>query len=231
MSETTQCFRAWHVRGAPLVLFNIWDAGSARAVAATGAKAIATSSWSVAAAHGFADGERLPLSLAIDNVRRIVRAVDRPVTVDLEAGYGDVAETIGLAIEAGAIGCNLEDSVPADGRLRNAKEQSERLYLARRTADALLPGFFINARTDASDVGDVIARAHAYRAAGADGIFPPNLTALDPIGRLVEATPLPVNIMIGDATPSVRELAACGVARVSYGPRPYLLAMRALAGA
>jgi len=107
-------FRALHIPGKPVVLFNIWDAGGAKAVALGGAKAIATGSWSVANANGFADGERIPLALAIDNLRRIVGATQLPVTVDLESGYGDtpemVGETIALAIEAGAVGCNLEDS-------------------------------------------------------------------------------------------------------------------------
>jgi 2-methylisocitrate lyase-like PEP mutase family enzyme len=98
-------FRALHIPGTPLVLFNIWDACSANAVASSGAKAIATSSWSVANANGFADGERVPLALAIDNLRRIVGATDLPVTIDLESGYGDASEivgkTIGLAIDAG----------------------------------------------------------------------------------------------------------------------------------
>src|SRR4029079_7440644 len=106
-------FRALHIPGQPLVLFNIWDAGGARAVAAAGVKAIATGSWSVANANGFADGERMPLALGIDNLGRIVGVTELPVTIDLESGYGDMAtavgETVGLAITAGAVGCNLED--------------------------------------------------------------------------------------------------------------------------
>ena len=108
-------FRTLHVPGNPLVLFNIWDAGGARAVGAAGAKAIATGSWSVANANGFADGERLPRALAIDNLRRIVGVTDLPVTVDLESGYGDAAtvvgETVRLAIDAGAVG-EMPKSIP-----------------------------------------------------------------------------------------------------------------------
>ena len=115
-------FRGLHIPGKPFLLFNVWDAGSAEAVAATGAKAIATSSWSVANANGFADGERIPLALAIDNLRRIVSATDLPVTIDLESGYGNtpemVGESVNMAINAGAAGCNLEDSFPANGKLR-----------------------------------------------------------------------------------------------------------------
>ena len=125
-------FRALHIPGKPAVLFNIWDAGGAKAVALGGAKAIATGSWSVANANGFADGERIPLALAIDNLRRIVGATQLPVTVDLESGYGDtpemVGETIALTIEAGAVGCNLEDSLsgewkaPRESRLCQSRQ-------------------------------------------------------------------------------------------------------------
>lgn len=143
MSDQTrkaEQFRGLHVPGRPLTLFNIWYAGSARAVASGGAKAIATGSWPVANANGFADGELLPLRLAIDNLRRIVDATDLPVTGDLESGYGDlpevVAETVGLAIDAKAVGCNLEDSFPANGRLRETADQAARIRRARQAADA-----------------------------------------------------------------------------------------------
>jgi 2-methylisocitrate lyase-like PEP mutase family enzyme len=229
-----EAFRALHASGTPLVLFNIWDAGSAKAVALSGAQAIATSSWSVAAAHGFVDGERVPLALAIDNLRRIVCATELPVTVDLESGYEDVGETIRLAIEAGAVGCNLEDSRPANGSIREIVEQCARIHEARRSADAVGIPLFINARTDVfllpgdDHIGEAIARSRAYAAAGADGIFAPGLEDRERIARLVEASPLPVNVMVGDRTPTVPELAACGVARVSHGPRPYVLAIQAL---
>jgi len=236
-------FRGLHVPGRPLILFNIWDAGGAKAVASGGAKAIATSSWSVANANGFGDAELLPLRLAIDNLRRIVDATDLPVTVDLESGYGDlpevVAETIGFAIDAKAVGCNLEDSFPADGRLRETADQAARIRRARLAADAANFRFFINARTDIffqrppehhndAMVVEAIERARAYADAGADGIFAPGLVDISLIARLAEASVLPVNIMVGEGTPPVEALAQHGVARVSYGARPYLIAMRAL---
>ena len=239
-------FRMLHVPGQPLVLFNIWDAGGARAVAATGAKAIATGSWSVANANGFADGERLPRTLAIDNLRRIVGVTDLPVTIDLESGYGDAAtvvgETVRLAIDAGAVGCNLEDSFPANGTLRETIEQGDRIRRARQIADAAHIRFFINARTDVffqrppeqhdeTMLIEAIERARAYATAGADGLFAPGLVDITLIARLAAASSLPLNIMVGDATPPLRALAAQGVARVSHGPGPYLLAMRALAEA
>jgi len=238
--QKAEQFRALHQRGVPLVLFNIWDVGSARAVVAGGAQALATGSWSVARANGFEDGERIPRALALDNLRRIVAATPLPVTIDLESGYGEtpdaVAETIALAHEAGAIGCNLEDSDPAVGRLRDSAAQAERLRAARRAAG---PDFFINARTDvffprpeaATDealVEAVLERAEAYRAAGADGLFVPGLADLALIARLAEAVKLPLNIMAGAATPPLRLLAEQGVARISHGPGPYLLVMKAL---
>jgi len=236
-------FRALHIPGTPLVLFNIWDAGGAKTVAAGGAKAIATSSWSVANANGFSDGEQTPLILAIENLRRIVGATDLPVTIDLESGYGDasevVGETTGLAIDAGAVGCNLEDSFPANGKLRKTTDQVDRIRRTRQTADAADIRFFINARTDVffqrppaehddAMVAEAIERTRAYAEAGADGIFAPGLVDLTLISRLAEASPLPLNIMVGDATSPLRVLAEHGVARVSYGPGPYLMAMKSL---
>ncbi len=98
------------------MLFNIWDVGSAKAVESAGARALATGSWSVAKANGYEDGERVPPDLVIENLRRIARATDLPVTIDLESGYGRTPEAVGRtverSIEAGAVGCNLEDSEP-----------------------------------------------------------------------------------------------------------------------
>jgi 2-methylisocitrate lyase-like PEP mutase family enzyme len=241
--EKAEQFRALHIPGKPLVLFNIWDVGSARAVAAAGARAIATGSWSVANANGFADGEHTPIAFAMSNLRRIAGATDLPVTVDLESGYGDAPETVGetvsLAIDAGAAGCNLEDSFPVNGRVRETIDQAGRIRRARQTADAAGTRFFINARTDIffqlppeqhndAMVAEAIDRAHAYAEAGGDGFFAPGLASLPLIARLAEASPLPLNIMVDDTTPPVHILAEHGVARVSHGPRPYLLAMKAL---
>jgi len=242
-AQKAEQFRALHLPGTPLVLFNVWDAGSAKAVAAAGAEAIATGSWSVANANGFEDGERIPLNLAIDNLRRIIGATSLPVTVDLESGYGDGAEpmgeTIRLAIDAGAVGCNLEDSFPANGTLRDTRAQSERIRRARQVAETAGIRFFINARTDVffqrsaehhnqAMINEALERARAYAEAGADGLFTPGLADITLIGQLAERSPLPLNIMVGDSTPPLRALAECGVARVSHGPRPYLLAMKAL---
>jgi 2-methylisocitrate lyase-like PEP mutase family enzyme len=240
--EKAQTFRSLHIAGKPLVLFNIWDAGSARAVTDAGAAALATGSWSVAAAHGYPDGERIPLDVALANLRRIVANTALPVTFDVESGYGatpdEVGSTIAAAIQAGAIGCNIEDSFPADGSLRSVDEAAARIAQARAAADRTDVAFFINARcdvffqkpADAHDAGMVesaLARAKAYAAAGADGLFVPGLADTALIEQLTAASPLPVNIMVG-AGASFTALASAGVARISYGPGPYLAAMNAL---
>jgi len=238
--DAARAFHSLHVRGQPLVLFNAWDPGSARAVADAGAQAIATGSWSVAAAHGFDDGEHLPLSLAMDNLARIVAAVALPVTMDLESGYGttpaDVGATMAMALHAGAIGCNLEDSFPTDGSLRDVTEQVARLAAARKAADAAGVALYINARTDvffqapaaAHDMAMVdaaLARAHAYADAGASGLFVPGVVDDKLIARIAEASPLPVNVMAMPGTPGRARLAELGVARISHGPGPYRGAM------
>jgi 2-methylisocitrate lyase-like PEP mutase family enzyme len=239
-------FRALHIVGRPLILFNVWDAGSAGAVQAAGAVALATGSWSVAAAFGRGDGEQLPLTLALDNLARIAAASDLPVSIDLEAGYGEdpagVAHAVAAAVGAGAIGCNLEDSFPATSRLREIGDQVERLHSARIALDRNRLVGFLNARTDvffqarpeahdAAMVDAALERAHAYAAAGADGIFMPGLTDPALIETAAKASPLPLNIMVGEGTPPLSALARAGVSRVSHGPGPYRLAMRAVEAA
>jgi 2-methylisocitrate lyase-like PEP mutase family enzyme len=240
--QRAQRFRKLHVPGEPVVLFNIWDPGSAKAVAKIGAKALATSSWAVSEATGYSDGEHTPLSVAIDNLRRIAEATDLPVTVDLESGYGDtpnkVGKTIALAIKAGAIGCNLEDSFPENGSLREIAHQVDRIRHARKRADQTDVSFFINARTDVflqtsqekhdvSLLAETLERAHAYAEAGANGLFVPGVADSALIAELTKASPLPVNIMVSQGA-NVDALARLGVARVSYGADPYVVTLNAL---
>ena len=244
--ELAARFHALHRRGEPLVLFNAWDAGSARAVAEAGAPAIGTGSWSVAAANGFADGEAIPLALALDNLRRIVAAVELPVTIDLESGYADddagVGRTVVAALEAGAIGCNLEDSFPADGSLREIAAAAARIAAARKAADDAGIALFINARTDVffqkpADAHDsamveaALERARAYAEAGASGLFAPGLVDDALIDRLAQGSPLPVNIMAMPGVPSRARLTELGVARISHGPGPFRGAMQWLTDA
>ncbi|HOX72043.1 MAG TPA: isocitrate lyase/phosphoenolpyruvate mutase family protein [Dokdonella sp.] len=233
-------FRLLHVRGKPLVLFNAWDAGSARAVAAGGAKAIALGSWSVAAAHGYEDGERVPFDFVIDNLKRIVGSVELPVSIDLESGYGetpaDVGRSVARVIEAGAIGCNLEDSFPQDGSLREPADGARRIARARVAAESAGIPFFINARTDdfmqtpranhdLALLRASLERGRAYADAGADGLFIPGLVDPGLIERAAKESPLPLNIMKSAPAPTFEQLAALGVARISHGPGPYRTAM------
>src|SRR4051812_24273 len=148
LKEKADALRALHVPGDPVVLVNVWDAASARVVAsAPGCAAIATASWAIAAAHGFGDGEQIPRDEMIAAVGLIARSVELPVTADLERGYADAGETIALAIEAGAVGCNLEDSDPGD-TLRPTSEHAARVAAARANGEELRVPVVINARTD-----------------------------------------------------------------------------------
>ncbi len=233
-------FHRLHVPGQPLVIFNAWDAGSAQAVAAAGARAIGTGSWSVAAAHGLPDGEKLPLDLAIANLERIVRTVDLPVSIDLEAGYGarpeDVDRSVTSAIRAGAVGINLEDGIADRAGIYGIDDQVARIRAARAAADRLSVPLFINARTDfflqarpeAHDAALVLAakqRAAAYAQAGASGFFVPGIIQPEQIRDVCAATTLPVNVMMLSSLPPHAELARLGVARISHGPGPYREAM------
>ena len=244
--EHAKAFATLHVKGAPVVLFNIWDAGSALATAKAGAKALATGSWSVAAAHGFADGEALPFDMAIANLKRIVKTVDLPVSVDLESGYGAspeaVAETVTRAAAAGAIGFNLEDRIIGEKGLYSTEDQVARIRAARDAANRIGIPLFINARndhflnTDATThdtalLDRALARADAYAKAGASGFFAPGLVDPALIGKLCTLAPLPVNIMVFPATPPNKRLAELGVARISYGPSPYRQAMESIEAA
>jgi 2-methylisocitrate lyase-like PEP mutase family enzyme len=243
--DKARAFGALHVKGTPLVLWNIWDAGSAQAVAKAGAPALATGSWSVAAAQGFADGECLPLEAALQTARQIAGAVDLPVSVDFEGGYAedpaDVARNMQALMETGVIGLNIEDRVIGGAGLHPASGQAARIAAIRGVADAAGIPFFINARTDVFFSGDTrepadllaeaVARAGVYADAGADGLFVPGLADCDLIARLCDATRLPVNVMrLGDAHP-VSRFAQAGVARISHGPGPYRAAMSALGAA
>jgi len=236
-----RAFKALHVPGQPVVLFNIWDAGTARAVARAGVRAIATGSWSVAAAHGHEDGEQLPFPLALANLERIVVAVELPVSVDLESGYGatseSVAESVAAVLRAGAVGFNLEDQISGRDGLYPIAEQSSRVAAARRAGDAGGVPAFLNARTDlflhagpsardAALLDAALKRADAYASAGADGFFVPGLRDESLIEELCRRCPLPVNIMLQPGSPTPARLAALGVARISHGPGPYRLAMQ-----
>jgi 2-methylisocitrate lyase-like PEP mutase family enzyme len=240
--NSSQLFRTLHTADRPLVLVNAWDVASARIVEAAGATAIATTSAGVAWSLGAPDGDALGRDLAVDLVTRIVAAVSVPVTADIESGFGetpdDVANTIRAIVDAGAVGVNIEDALhDGAGPLRDVDEQCARLAAAR--AAARIP-LYINARVDtylrgAGGVEETVARATAYLAAGADGVFVPGVADPDTIAALVAAIPAPLNILAGPGSPSVPELAKLGVARVSLGSSvaqaAYAVAHRAAAEA
>jgi len=234
-----ESFAALHVPGKPIILFNVWDAGSAKAAERAGAKAIATGSASVATAHGVGDGEDLSLELALANAERVVAAVEVPVTIDFESGYAVDGEALATNLAAlaatGAIGCNFEDQVIGGEGIHPIAVQAARIATARRGAGT---DFFLNARTDIflqakPDTHDqakadaAIERAHAYAEAGASGFFVPGLADLTLLERVCAASPIPVNFMAFPGAPSAEAVAGTGIARISHGPFPHLLALKA----
>jgi 2-methylisocitrate lyase-like PEP mutase family enzyme len=239
--EKAARFAALHVKGAPLLLYNAWDAGSAKVVLEAGANAIATSSWAVAEAQGYRDGEVIPVGLVEQIVARIASTMDLPVTVDFEGGYSDddgvLAENVSRLLALGIVGINFEDRVVKNVGLYAVDRQAQRIAAIRAAAVKKGIDLFINARTDlflgqagdpAKSVGDALARAKAYADAGASGLFIPGLQDDALIGRVCDGAELPVNVMVMDGVPSNERLANLGVARISYGPIPYISAMDAL---
>jgi len=243
MNQTDKAkrFAELHVKDAPLLLYNAWDAGSAKSILDAGAKAIATSSWSVAAAQGYGDGEAIPIELAEQIVGRIAATVDIPVTVDFEGGYseddGELAANISRLLDLGVIGINFEDRIAKGSGLYSVDRQARRIAAIRKAAEQKGIDLFINARTDvffehgedaAQAVGEALDRAKAYAAVGASGFFVPGLVDDALIGQICEGVSLPVNVMVMDGVPSNARLSELGVARISYGPIPYIRAMKAL---
>lgn len=242
-TEKAELFGTLHRKGNPVVLYNIWDAGTAKAVADAGARALATGSWSVAAAHGYADGEKLPMSVLVETAKSITAVVDLPLSVDFEGAYSAESEgaaaNVAKLVDVGAVGINFEDQVIGGGGLYPAKRQAARIRAIRAMAEGKGIPFFINARTDlflaesdlskhAGLVDEAIERGEAYAAAGGSGFFVPGL--IDPalIEKICAASPLPVNIMMRTGAPDVKALAKLGVGRVSYGPGPYRSMMEKL---
>jgi 2-methylisocitrate lyase-like PEP mutase family enzyme len=233
-SSKARAFADLHIAGDPLSLFNIWDVGSAQAVGKSGAKALATGSASVAMAHGFGDGQQVPIDFALANARRIAEAVELPVTVDFEGAYADSPTEVGRNLarlaETGAVGCNLEDQVVGGEGLHPIPVQAERIAAARQ---AVGPDFFINCRTDLflkrpkaehdqAMLDEAILRVRAYADAGASGFFVPMLGDLEMLRRLCGESPIPINFMTYPGCPSSAEVAATGVARISHGPFPFM---------
>ena len=229
--EKATLFRSLHTGSSILVLPNAWDAASAAIFEQIGFAAIATTSSGVAAALGYADGQHIGKDLLLESTARIVRVVDCPVTVDIEAGYGEeieeVLQTVKAIIEVGAVGINIEDSrTGKDASLVDMEFQVELIRAIRQLGTTMDVPLVINARTDvflqgrgkpASQVNEAVRRANAYWQAGADCLFPIGASDAGIIARLAQAIDGPINILASPATPPIPELAKLGVARISFG--------------
>jgi 2-methylisocitrate lyase-like PEP mutase family enzyme len=238
MASKFEIFAALHVPGNPVVLFNIWDPGSATAVAAAGAKALATGSHPVGDASGFGDGQKVPLDYVFDNARRIVNAVDLPLTVDFEGAYSadpeEGAANVARLAETGAVGCNFEDQIIGGEGLHPIDLQVRRIATIRRAAG---DAFFINARTDLllktqthddAVIDQVVERGKAFAEAGASGFFVPRLSDPKQIDRVVREVPLPLNVIAFPGAPDKKLWSEAGVARISHGPFPHRALMAKL---
>lgn len=238
MASQYESFAALHVPGNPVILYNIWDVGSALAVVEAGARALATGSHPVADANGWPDGQQVPMDFALDNARRIVAAVNVPLTVDFESAYStDPAENgdnVARLKETGAVGCNFEDQVIGGEGVHPLDLQSARIRAIR---DAVGSDFFINARTDLflkaethdnGLVDQVIDRGKAFADAGASGFFVPRLADPSQIECIVAAVPLPLNVIAFPGAPDKKVWAEAGVARISHGPFPHRALMAKL---
>jgi 2-methylisocitrate lyase-like PEP mutase family enzyme len=230
--------RRLHVDGPMLVLPNAWDAGSARMFIEAGFTALATTSAGIAFSLGYPDGERISRAEMLAAVARITRRIAVPITADMEAGYGlepdAVAETVRRVIDAGAVGMNLEDRME-EKHLIDFTLAVARVRAARAAADAAGIPFVLNARTDAFEAPELprdrrlveaVRRGNAFREAGATSVFVPFVGDRDTIEQLVQQIPGPVNILGTPNGPTLKELAALGVRRVTFGSAP----MRATLG-
>lgn len=238
MATKFETFAALHVPGDPVILYNIWDVGSALAVVRAGAKALATGSHPVADANGWPDGQNVPIDFALGNASRILHATDLPLTVDFEGGYAvepeEVAGNVGKLADTGAVGCNFEDQVIGGEGLHPLELQVRRIGAIRR---AVGDQFFINARTDlllktqAHDdalIDQVVERGKAFADAGASGFFVPRLGDPKQIERVVREVPLPLNVIAFPGAPDKKVWADAGVARISHGPFPHRALMAKL---
>ena len=230
-----------HVPGSPLIVTNVWDALSARAVAAApGVTAIASASHSVSNTRGFEDGEGMSVDLALESARAIVAAVDLPVSIDFERGYtrnlAKLYQNVDRLIEAGAAGLNFEDSTGnAAAPLFPLAEQIDRIRTVRRAADAAGVPLVINARVDAlvrgSDGDDALTRANAYLDAGASVIFMLGLGDEAAVEKAVDGVKGRVSTISGPTSVPLKRLAELGVSRVSFGPYTLGLALAHLQAA
>lgn len=239
MADLAEQLRALHRTPPILVLPNAWDAASARLIEAEGFSAIATTSAGVAAALGYPDGGVVPSNEMIEAIARIARSVELPVTADIEHAYAAtpdaVADVVLRVIAAGAVGINLEDCVPGATDLEPLALQVGKIKAIIKASTKAGVRVVINARTDGflrgfgapeTRLGVAIERGKAFLDAGADCVFVPGVRDAATIGALVAGIGGPVNVLAVDGSPSIPELEALGVTRVSMGSGP----MRATMG-
>ena len=237
-----EALRALHHRADPLLLVNVWDIASARIVEQAGFSALATTSAGIAFAEGYPDGQQIHPDRMFTRVAQIAQGVSVPVTADVEAGYGQTPErvfrTVQDVISGGAVGMNFEDATgDAERPLADLSLQVERIHAIREAASKFDVALVLNARTDvyllqvgemSSRYDETVRRLSAFRDAGADCLFAPGIRDIETIGRLVKDLDCPLNILAVPGGPSVPELAALGVKRISLGSGPMRAAMGAL---
>ena len=239
-------FRNLHHSGKLLILPNIWDPLGALVLQDLSFQAVATASAAIALTNGYDDGEKIPLDMLLTILRRIANAVEIPVSADIESGFADneeqLVKNIRNMIETGIAGINIEDTDKKTNSLLPLEQARRRIELVRKTSEQLGVPLFINARSDVylrgqgietpeSKLEESIRRGLAYKDAGADCFYPITMNRAEDIQKTVQSVQMPINILLMDGIPTLRELTEMRVARVSLGPGFLKVAIRAMKNA
>jgi 2-methylisocitrate lyase-like PEP mutase family enzyme len=222
-------FRAQHLAEKLLVLPNIWDALGAKLIKQVGFLSVATASVATALSNGYLDGEKIPFPELLNIVSKISSAVDLPLTVDIERGFADtqdqLKDNIRLLIDNGAIGINIEDSLPDHKGLTSIENQCRKIEAIRETGIQCGVPIVINARTDIfllkieeNAMAQAIERARSFKAAGADCVYPILINRYDDIAHFVQEVEMPMNVLLLKPISDLQHLEKIGVARVTLGP-------------
>jgi 2-methylisocitrate lyase-like PEP mutase family enzyme len=224
-----ETFSQLHYSDKPLLIGNVWDVASAKLFEELGFKAIATSSAAIANSMGYEDGQNMPFGLMLETVQRIKKSISIPLSVDMERGYANtipgIIQNIEKLHEAGVIGINIEDS--KDSRLRSVESFQKLISCITNHLSRKNMQLFINARTDAfllklpNASEETVLRAHAYEAAGANGLFVPFMTSIKDIEKVAAATSVPVSVFFCKGLPDFKTLTGAGVKRISMGTALY----------
>jgi len=244
--ENTRDFRDLHHSGKLLVLPNIWDPLGAQVLQDLSFRAVATASAAIAFTNGYDDGEKIPLDLLLAILRRIVNAVEIPVSADIESGFADdevqLVKNISSMVETGIAGVNIEDTDKRTNSLLPLEQARRRIELVRKTSEQSGVPLFINARTDVylrgrgmdtpdSKMEESMKRGLAYKEAGADCFYPITMNRAEDIQKTVETLQMPINILLMDGIPTLKTLTEMGVARLSLGPGFLKVGIRAMKNA